>query len=280
MKKIGFIDYFLNEWHADNYPAWIRERSGGVYEVAYAYALAEPPYEGKLSNGEWARKQGVTLLGSIEELVEKSDAIVVLSPDHPQFHKELSRIPLTSQKPVYIDKTFATTGQEAKEIFALAESNGTPCYSSSALRFSKKLQAMKTAPVQGIISTAGGPVDTYLIHQLEPIVTLMGPEIDRIMYLGNPMMPSWELHFRDGRTASMARFKGDAPFRLQIGYEDRSAELLVDDEFFLYFIDAMLEFFDTGIIPVPHRETITMMAALEACWKAMAMPGKWLMLEE
>jgi hypothetical protein len=25
MKKIGFIDYFLDEWHAENYPQWIEE---------------------------------------------------------------------------------------------------------------------------------------------------------------------------------------------------------------------------------------------------------------
>ena len=25
MKKIGFIDFYLDEWHANNYPAWIRE---------------------------------------------------------------------------------------------------------------------------------------------------------------------------------------------------------------------------------------------------------------
>ncbi|MBQ1367847.1 MAG: Gfo/Idh/MocA family oxidoreductase [Firmicutes bacterium] len=276
MKKIGFIDYFLNEWHADNYPAWIRERSGDTYEVAYAYALSEPPFEGKLSNRQWADKNGIELLSSIEELVEKSDAIVVLSPDHPQFHKELSRIPLMSGKRVYIDKTFATSGQEAKEIFAVAENYQTPCYSSSALRFSKKLQKVKDAPVQGIISTAGGPVDSYLIHQLEPIVTLMGPAIDRVLYTGNPMMPAWEIHFMDDRTASMALFKGEAPFRLQIGCAEQSDEVLIDDDFFLFFIDAMLEFFDTGIIPVPHEETIAIMAALESCWKSMKTPGEWL----
>ena len=37
MTKIGFIDYYLDEWHADNYPAWIREASGGEMEVAWAY---------------------------------------------------------------------------------------------------------------------------------------------------------------------------------------------------------------------------------------------------
>ena len=40
MKKIGFVDYFISEWHADNYPAWIERicaETGVDYKVAYAY---------------------------------------------------------------------------------------------------------------------------------------------------------------------------------------------------------------------------------------------------
>ena len=36
--KVGFIDYFLDEWHANNYPEWIKDMSNGRYEVAYAWA--------------------------------------------------------------------------------------------------------------------------------------------------------------------------------------------------------------------------------------------------
>ena len=30
MKKIGFIDFFLDEWHANNYPKWIRQASAAA----------------------------------------------------------------------------------------------------------------------------------------------------------------------------------------------------------------------------------------------------------
>lgn len=43
MKKIGFIDYFLDQYHAENYPNWIREASGGEMEVAYAWAKMDRP---------------------------------------------------------------------------------------------------------------------------------------------------------------------------------------------------------------------------------------------
>ena len=41
MKTIGFIDYFLNEWHANEYPAMIKaynEKNGTDYQVKYAWA--------------------------------------------------------------------------------------------------------------------------------------------------------------------------------------------------------------------------------------------------
>ena len=25
MGKIGFIDYYISEWHANNYPAWLKQ---------------------------------------------------------------------------------------------------------------------------------------------------------------------------------------------------------------------------------------------------------------
>ena len=41
MIRIGFADYYLGEWHADNYPGWMREicaEMGDEIELAYAWA--------------------------------------------------------------------------------------------------------------------------------------------------------------------------------------------------------------------------------------------------
>ena len=38
--KLGFIDYYLDEWHANHYPTMLRELSGGEIEVAYAPGAA------------------------------------------------------------------------------------------------------------------------------------------------------------------------------------------------------------------------------------------------
>ena len=40
MKKIGFIDYYLSEWHANKYPGWMADicnAEGLEYQIAYAW---------------------------------------------------------------------------------------------------------------------------------------------------------------------------------------------------------------------------------------------------
>ena len=41
-KIIGFIDYYISEWHADNYPAWIEEISKETgKDFCFKYVWAE-----------------------------------------------------------------------------------------------------------------------------------------------------------------------------------------------------------------------------------------------
>ena len=119
MKKVGFIDYFLDEWHANNYPELIKNHSGGEFAVKYAYGKIDSP--SGMTNAEWSEKYGILLCGKIEEVIEKSDVLIVLSPDNPEMHEELCDLPLKSGKLVYIDKTFAPDKTAAERIFEKAD---------------------------------------------------------------------------------------------------------------------------------------------------------------
>ena len=61
MKKVGFIDYYLDEWHANNYPRLLKLNSDDRYEVCYAYGKIDSPIGG-MTNREWSEKYGVALL--------------------------------------------------------------------------------------------------------------------------------------------------------------------------------------------------------------------------
>jgi len=151
-KKIGFVDYYLSEWHADNYPVWMHEITKD-YDVAYGWAeLDISPVSGK-STDDWCAAFVVMKCESIEELCEKSDVIVILAPSDPEKHLVYAERVLPFGKPTYIDKTFAPDLDTAKKIFAIAEKHETPLFSSSALRYASELD-----DVDGCthVSTTGG----------------------------------------------------------------------------------------------------------------------------
>lgn len=122
MKKIGFIDYRIDEWHANHYPEWIKNAAEALkldYTVAYAYASENAP-DGRTTE-EWCRDFGVERCHSIDEVCQKSDVLLVLAPSNPETHLGFAKAVLPSGKPTYIDKTFAPDTATALEIFALAE---------------------------------------------------------------------------------------------------------------------------------------------------------------
>lgn len=279
MKKVGFIDYYLDEWHANKYPAWIKEKSGGEFEVCYAYAEIEK--EGKRPNRQWAEENGVELLNSIGELVEKSDCIIVLAPDDPKMHLALSKDALASGKPVYIDKTFSLNQKEAAEIFALAEKSDSPCFSTSALRFSKALQATEKSGITDVVSVGVAiGAENYLIHQLEPLAVLMGMDVEKVFYQGDGENCRWDLTYRDGRTAAINFMKGWSTYVFQIKRQGvKGATLLeINDFFWDGLIDAMLELFRNGAVAVPHSETLGIIRVLEGCLAAQKKAGEWILL--
>lgn len=278
MKKIGYVDYYLDEWHAENYPKWISEASKGEMEVAYAYGAIDSPVGG-MSNSEWCKRFHIELVPSIEELVDKSDYVVVLSPNNPEQHETLCQIPLRCGKRVYVDKTFAPDRATALRLFDIAEQNHTPMYSTSALRFSKELADVNKNNIQFINSRGPGTFEVYSIHQIEPIVSLMGTKAKRIMSIGTAVSPAMVIEFEGGRRAIMSHIENT--FSLGITYDSGEAVVVNDcTEYFERFIANMVEFFNTGRIIVPKEETIAVATIREYAFKAKQQDGIWITLPQ
>lgn len=282
MKKIGFIDYFIDEWHANNYPAMIRASSfAGRMDVALAWDKITPA--GKKPLADWCREQKVAQASSIEEVVASCDCLIVLSPDNAEMHEELADLPLRSGKPVYIDKPIAPNRAAAGRLFEKAAKHGTPMFSSSALRFGSALrqaadQTLAGKSVRCVNTRGGGLFHIYAIHQIEMLVELLGPGATRVMQAGVEAFPTLAIDYADGRRGVINLINGH-PFQLSAGYlEDGQPRCLNIDamnDFFPRFIEAMLAFFDTGRSPVPAGQTLEIAALIEAGTAALRSPGTW-----
>ena len=256
MKRIGFIDYYMSEWHANNYPKWMVEAGaahGEEVTVAYAYAEVDvSPVDGRTTD-EWCEAFGAERCASVAELCEKSDYIVILAPSNPECHLRLAEAALPFGKPTYIDKTFSPDGATADAIFALAEKHGVPLFSASSLRYASELQGL-SAPTSLAVFGGGDDLGEYIVHQLEMIVMLMGTDYVDFAIEKTAVGYDGSVIFRDGRVATLHQEPG-IPFAVRadgvdIPIKSRFSALLAAD-----VTRAFLE----GDVPVPKAETLAIM---------------------
>lgn len=273
MKKIGFIDYYLSEWHANNYVKWFREESeklGLDYAVTYAWAELEKSPENGVTTDEWCEKYSVTRCDTVRELCELSDVIVILSPDNPEKHLEYAAAVLPCKKRTYIDKTFAPDYETALKIFAIAEENGTPFFSTSALRFATELDAMES-PIH-ITTTGGGLFERYIVHQAEMIIKKLKAEpisaVLRVLGTSNLI----DISFKGGKSATIVQ---DPTFGFSASMTDADVGRTfgyIESPFFRSLISNMVTFFETGEVCFDTNETKQVIKLVELCIKAKDNP--------
>lgn len=83
------------------------------------------------------------------------------------------------------------------------------------------------------------------------------------------------IEFTGGRRASITCFPCGSPFVMQMHGAGRTYLAEVKSDYFQAFIGHMVEFFRTGEIPVPHEQTLAVIAIREAGLQAAAAPGLW-----
>lgn len=277
MKKIGFIDYYLDEWHANNYPHMIKNTTNGEMVVTHAYGKIDAP-RGR-NNENWCREMGITHCESIDQLVDKCDYIIVLSPDNPEMHEELCQVPLKSGKPTYVDKTFAPTKEIAIRLFNLAKGHNTPMYSSSALRFSKDIMELEAGDIDFITSVGPGEIDNYLIHQVEPMVALMDSPAKSLMSTGTERTVCLLINFENDKQGTISMLEDGCDFTSFIRYKSGKTKVIqAGTDYFDRFIVNMVEFFKTGNGKVPSEQTIEVINIIEKAMLAQKTPNTWITL--
>lgn len=276
MKTIGFIDYYIDEWHAHNYPAMIRQSAlGSEFRISLAWAQTDPA--GKMPLSEWCGRNEVAQAKSLEQVVESCDCLVVLSPDNPEKHEELADLPLRSGKPVYIDKPIAPTAAVAMRLFEKADLHRSPMMSCSALRFAPALvdaSSKATGPATFASIAGGGVYDIYAIHQVEMLVILMGIGAKRVLRERKGGMDTLIVDYADDRRGMITLFPGH-PFQFSAKMADKTVASGALADFFPRFIDGLLTFFKQGKPLVPADQTLEIASIVEAGRLAGDRPLAW-----
>ena len=276
MKSIGFVDYYINEWHANNYPNWIKslcEETGEEFCVKYAWAELDTAPAGGKTTDEWCADFGVEKCQTIEELCEKSDFIIVLCPSNPEKHLEYVEKVFPFKKRTYVDKTFAPDLATAEKIYEIANRYGTKFFSSSALRYAEELDQLKGS--RAIVTLGGGAsVEEYIIHQVEMAVKVAQSKATKIRVENQDEQYFIRVIFEDGKQATMifANMSFAMAGQSAVG---GSNFLMMESPFFMNLMKDILRFFNTGEVSFPAWETLEVMRIREAIVNAQDKIGEW-----
>ena len=290
MLRIGFADEYLDNWHCNEYPHFLREaieRWGFDAEITKAFAYQDQPPTGGVSTLDWCRERNIRPAASMEELVRDCDAILVIAADDARYHEKVARLPLMSGKPVFVDKTFAPDAETGKRMFDLARAYGTPVFSSSAQRYCQSILDWQQAhPDKPMFVSTVGPhsLDSYAVHQLEPIVALMGTGAKRLKaFACGSQVTQLILDYGEGRFASFMQTPQPwAEFNFMVSPDGETGARLPSDDtnFYHNLMKAILDFFIHGIVPVREEETLEILSIIDLARMARTRPDTWFSLPE
>src|SRR3954454_8693954 len=147
MLKLGILDFDTS--HAVEFTKRINHV--GIAEAQWvegAKVVVGCPGESKLSPEripgytEEMKKLGVPLVEKPADMIGKVDVMLIEAVDG-SVHLERARPFLEAGVPTYVDKPFACSVRDAREMIALAERKGLPLFSSSSLRYAPEVVALQ-----------------------------------------------------------------------------------------------------------------------------------------
>jgi predicted dehydrogenase len=262
------------------------------FEVTCAYPGGSPdiPSSGDRVEGftEELRGAGVEIVDSPRAVAEKSDAILLESIDG-RVHLEQFR-QIAVGKPVFIDKPAAASLVDLMAIFKLAGETKTPCFTSSALRFSDKVVALKNNVAIGEINgcSVASPFQTephhpdlfwYGVHGVETVYALMGAGCERVSRVDAGQATVVVGAWGDGRFATYQGLKGHADYAFTAF---GSKGIACDRGFSGYapLVNEICEFFVSRKAPVSSEETIEMFAFMEAADESLRQDGRPVLIKD
>lgn len=225
---------------------------------------------------------GVQMVDSMEALLDKSDAVMVLSNDGRPHLKE-SLPALEARKPVFIDKPLAENFMSVKAIFDISDSLRVPVFTSSALRFSDINRSILDGGAGSVLGAETyGPaplqdahVDLFWdgIHGVELLFTVMGSGCETVTRIDKEnedvVLGSW----KDGRVGVFRGLRmGEKGFGGKV-FGSKGIPLLGFNGY-VPLVKEIVQFFHTGVSPVSNKETIELYAFMEAADRSRSLNGK------
>jgi len=248
---------------------------------------------------------GVELVDSIDKVVEKADAILIMSLDG-RVHRAQFNAVANSGKPVYIGRPMAAALVDVVAMFDLAKEKKAPLFSCSQHRFSPGFSGMKNHPEVGTVlgcSVYGGCVTEphhpdlfwHAVHGIETLYTIMGAGCESVTRASTDDAELVTGVWKDGKIGTFRGInKGAIKYRAMVfgekgispsgdyGYDVPKNWVAPHGEYMGYKGVAIeiAKFFRSGQAPVSPAETIEIFTFMEAAHRSKEQKGVPIRLSE
>lgn len=262
------------------------------FRVVAAYPSFSPDVKSSAGRvegykSELSERYGIRMAGSIEQMLDGVDVVLLESVDGRRHLAELKPV-VAAGKPVYIDKPFAAGLDDAREMVRLIKAAKLPAFSSSSLRFDTTFRSFlderkEHGAVLGCDAFSPAHLEPtnpglfwYGIHGVEILYTLMGPGCQKV---GCTSTPDGDLAvgvWSDGRIGTMRGIrKGHAEYGAAALTEKGKPRMLTaSGDFYKKLATAIAEFFKTRRPPVPLDETLEICAFMDAALRSSRKNGE------
>ena len=223
---------------------------------------------------EEVKKSGVEIVGSIAELLQKVDVVLLETNDgRPHLAQALEVI--KAGKPLFVDKPVAGTLAEVVAVYAAARKYKVPVFSASSLRYLNGMTDIAAGRTVGKVlgADAFSPAPTeshhpdffwYGIHGVETLIAAMGSGCSWVSRVSTESTDVVTGVWVDGRIGT---FRGTRTGEHEYGgtvFGEKGVVRVGPYSGYEALLREIAKFFRTGIAPVSEEETLSVYAFMEA----------------
>jgi predicted dehydrogenase len=292
--KVGIIG--LDTSHSTAFTAALNDPSAGPEFGGYRVTAAYPRGSNDIKSSvdripgytENVKKLGVEIVGSIDELLRKTD-VILLETNDGRLHLEQAIQVMKAGKRMFIDKPVAASLSDAIAIYRAAEHYNVPVFSSSSLRYipgAKDVTDGAAGRVLGADTYSPATIEVthpdlfwYGVHGVETLFTVMGTgcksvtgtfteETDQVTGLWDDNRIGTFRGIRKGKSDYGGIVFGEKEI-ITLGKYSGYNPLLVE----------IIKFFQTGIPPVSSAETIEIFAFMACAYESKKLSGERVLVE-
>ena len=292
--RVGIIG--LDTSHATAFTGTLNDPSAGQEFFGYKVTAAYPKGSNDIKSSvdriagytEVVKKLGVEIVDSIQDLLKKTD-VILLETNDGRLHLDQAIQVMKAGKRMFIDKPITASLPDAIAIFNAAQKYNVPVFSSSSLRYiagAEEIAKGSIGKVLGADTYSPATIEKthsdlfwYGVHGVETLFTVMGigcksvtgtftEETDQVTGLWSDNRIGTFRGIRKGKSDYGGIVFGEKGI-IVLGKYSGYNPLLIE----------IIKFFQSGVPPVSQSETIEIFAFMTAAAESKKLNGAPVMIE-